>query len=279
MPHVVISSAIRRIGNSRSRHRLKIGAYARYSSGVERLPNEVGGQWFKSFFRAYLFIFILQVGFMQKNYTHISVVLDRSGSMRAIADDMIGGFNQFLAEQQKVPGKGTITLIRFDNEIDTVCDFINLLEAHPINQEILKPRGNTALLDAIGYGLAKTGERLASMAEDDKPNKVIFLIITDGQENASKEYTYKKISEQVSHQTEVYKWEFIFLGANQDAIFTANKLGIQAGNALTYAADDQGTTDALKDVSSNILTSRASTAGGQSVNTSFTSDQRKKQLR
>lgn len=212
---------------------------------------------------------------MQENYTHISVVLDRSGSMNSIKNDMIGGFNKFLTDQKAVEGKATFSLVRFDDVIETVINFVNLQEAKPIDSTILDPRGSTALLDAIGQTIDELGSKLAKLSEDEKPSKVIVMIITDGQENSSYKFSNLQIAEKIKHQTEVYQWQFIFLGANQDAIATAKSIGIAASSSITYAADSEGTKDALEGTSNLLRSYRA----GKSNQVSYSDADRKKQLR
>lgn len=212
---------------------------------------------------------------MQENYTHISVVLDRSGSMNSIKNDMIGGFNKFLTDQKTVEGKATFSLVRFDDVIETVVNFVNLKDVKPIDSTILDPRGSTALLDAIGQTVDELGAKLAALSEDEKPSKVIIMIIIDGQENSSSKFSNIQIAEKIRHQTEIYQWQFVFLGANQDAIATAKSIGIAASSSITYAADSEGTRDALEGTS-NLLRSYR---GGESKQVSYSDADRKKQLR
>jgi hypothetical protein len=189
---------------------------------------------------------------MQQDYTDINIVLDRSGSMQSIKDDTIGGFNAFLAEQKAVPGEATISLVQFDNVYEVVYGGMALSQAPELTAKTFVPRGSTALLDAIGRTINQTGERLAVMPESERPSKVIFVILTDGYENASQEFTATQINQMIQQQRDTANWEFVFLGANQDAITTASQLGIQAGNAMSYAASPVGTRAAFKSVAKNL---------------------------
>jgi hypothetical protein len=189
---------------------------------------------------------------MKPNYTDINIVLDRSGSMQSIKADTIGGFNAFLEQQKVTPGEATITLAQFDDVYEVVYRAIPLPQAPELNGETFVPRSATALLDAIGRTINETGTRLSKLREADRPSQVIFVILTDGEENSSVEFTAQHINQMIRHQRDVYKWEFIFLGANQDAITTASELGMSGGQALTYAASPQGTQAAFKAVARNV---------------------------
>ncbi|MGI0494675.1 vWA domain-containing protein [Alkalinema pantanalense CENA528] len=189
---------------------------------------------------------------MKSHYTDINIVLDRSGSMQSIKADTIGGFNAFLEQQKQVPGEATITLAQFDDVYEVVYRAIPLHQAPELNDRTFVPRSSTALLDAIGRTINETGSRLAAMAEVDRPSHVIFVILTDGEENASQQFSALQINQMIRHQSDVYNWEFVFLGANQDAITTASKLGMKADQAITYAASPAGTQAAFKAMSRNM---------------------------
>lgn len=195
---------------------------------------------------------------MKKDYTDITVVLDRSGSMSSVADDTIGGFNRFLADQKAVPGFATITLVQFDDQYDVVIDAKPIADAAALTRETFVPRGSTALLDAIGKTIVRTGQRLAAMSEGDRPANVLFVIITDGFENASREYSRDKVFAQISEQRSKYNWQFMFLGANQDAIAEATKLGMSAGSSLTYANNAAGNVAAYQSVTRAVTQCRVS---------------------
>lgn len=195
---------------------------------------------------------------MKDKYCHISVVLDRSGSMASIRTDTIGGLYTFIEEQKKVDGNATLSLVQFDDVVDDVFIF-NDINDIDINKDYnFIPRGMTALYDAIGRSIVKTGEELSKMSEDERPSKVIFVIITDGAENSSREYSHGDINKMIKHQSDTYSWEFVFLGANIDAVSTGTSLGIKGGNTITYAANTNGVTAAYGSVSANLSAFRTS---------------------
>lgn len=168
----------------------------------------------------------------------IVVLLDRSGSMASIKKDMEGGFDSFVAEQRKEPGECVLTLVQFDSDgIDTIHEAKPLANVPPMK---LDPRGSTPLLDAMGQTIRRTGERFAKMAEASRPARVLFMVITDGQENASKEFKKDAIKAMVEEQANVWKWQFSFLGANVDAFGEAAALGIAASASSNYAPNAAG---------------------------------------
>lgn len=190
---------------------------------------------------------------MKQNHTDITIVLDRSGSMRSAIDDTIGGFNQFLKDQREASGTASVTLHQFDDQFETPMKAQDVKTAPELTSKTFVPRGYTALLDAIGRAIGDTGARL----EAEPAEKVVFVIITDGHENASREYNHTKVHEMISHQRDKYSWEFVFLGANQDAIKAATNLGMAAGNAMTYAANSDGTKKAFAATSANLCAMRS----------------------
>jgi hypothetical protein len=213
---------------------------------------------------------------MNENLTDISIVLDRSGSMSVVKTDTIGGFNDFLKAQKACPGEAVLTLAQFDDKYDIVHNGINIQDVPELNDETFVPRGWTALLDAIGRTINATGARISALPEDARPSKVIFVILTDGQENSSKELTREEVMKMIKHQTKTYKWDFVFLGANQDAIQAGVRMGILANNSMTYAADAKGTQDAFRSVSVNLCSSRI---GADMSRGYFTATDREKQKR
>lgn len=198
---------------------------------------------------------------MRDDFTDITVVLDRSGSMAAVADDTIGGFNQFLLDQKRAPGEGVLTLVQFDNEYEFVHTAKPLEEVPPLSSATFIPRGSTALLDAISRAIGQTHERLAKMDESDRPGTVIFVILTDGQENSSREATVDNVFARITEQQEKRGWKFIFLGANQDAIKSGARLGIGAGSSLTYAHTPRGSRDAFASTSRSVARLRQKLKG------------------
>lgn len=191
---------------------------------------------------------------MKTNHTDITIILDRSGSMSSVADDTIGGFNRFLDDQRNAAGTASITLHQFDTEFETPIKSQDVKTAPNLTPSTFIPRGSTALLDAIGRGIIDTGARLATEGAE----KVVFVIITDGHENASHEYNQAKVHEMIGHQRDKYAWQFVFLGANQDAIKTASNLNMPAANAMTYAHNPTGTRKAFAAVSANLVSMRCS---------------------
>jgi hypothetical protein len=197
---------------------------------------------------------------VRNDLTDISIVLDRSGSMASVWEDTIGGFNSFIEAQRKLPGACSVSAIQFDNKYDTLYTARPVSEAPLLNKETYIPRGMTALLDAIGRTITNTGARLSALPEDQRPSKVIFVILTDGAENSSREFSREQVFLMIKLQREAYQWEFVFLGANQDAIATAAGLGMAAGSSMTYAANAKGTLRAFASASNYVGQSRAGAA-------------------
>jgi hypothetical protein len=193
---------------------------------------------------------------MNQNLVEIARVVDRSGSMYSITTDAIGGFNAFLEGQKADPGSARLTLVLFDHEYQVVHESADIQSVPPLNEDTYEPRGSTALLDSLGRTIDDTGKRLAAMPEDERPRKVIVAILTDGMENASQHYSHGKISEMITHQRDVYDWDFVFLAANQDAIAEAGKLSIGADHAIAFAATAQGVREAYTTMSDRVSASR-----------------------
>lgn len=193
------------------------------------------------------------------NTTHIAVIIDRSGSMMTCLDDTIGGFNAFLAEQRKIKNDvATMTLVQFDDQYQVDFKDRALVEVADLNKDTYVPRGNTALLDAIGKTIVTVGESLKAKSEKNRPSKVIMIIMTDGQENWSKEYTRTKIFEMITHQRDKYQWEFVFMGASEGSIKDAASYGISAGSTAHYTSSPQGTEQAFQGLSANMSNYRSS---------------------
>lgn len=176
-----------------------------------------------------------------KDKTDIIIILDRSGSMSNVKDDTIGGFNNFLEEQRKVEGEASLSLVQFDDQYEVVYLDKDINSADKLTEATFQPRGMTALYDAVGRTINSVGNRLANLPEAERPSHILFVILTDGFENSSKEFNASKISEMITHQRNVYKWEFMFIGANQDAVLSAKEIGIPVYAALTYAPNAEGT--------------------------------------
>ncbi len=175
---------------------------------------------------------------MKSDLTEIAFVLDRSGSMDSVAPAAIAGFNEFLAAHQSAPGRARLTLVLFDDEYLVPAASIPVSEVVPLTVETYVPRNSTALLDAIGRTIDELGERLSHLAEADRPGAVILAVLTDGYENASTKYTWKEVASRIRHQQQTYRWKFLFLGANQDAIATAARMSISQRDAATINAAD-----------------------------------------
>jgi hypothetical protein len=198
---------------------------------------------------------------MNKNLTEIAFILDRSGSMKSCAVGAIAGFNQFLKTHQDQPGKARFTLVLFDDQYEVPCASLPIEEVTALDETIFLPRGMTALLDAIARTIDELGSRLAAEPEENRPGQVIVAILTDGLENASARFTWGDVSSRIKHQAEVYKWEFLFLGANQDAIATAAQMCIAAENAATIAGDIIGIRSSGRSLSRKSLALRKKGVG------------------
>jgi uncharacterized protein YegL len=178
---------------------------------------------------------------MKKDLTELVFILDRSGSMSGLESDTIGGYNAMLEKQKKEPGEALITTVLFDDKYELLHDRINIRGLAPITDKEYYVRGTTALLDAIGNTINKLANVQKRTSEDERAEHVMFVITTDGMENASREFSYEKIRHMIEHQKSKYGWEFIFLGANIDAIETAERFGISKDRATNYHADSEGT--------------------------------------
>lgn len=198
----------------------------------------------------------------KENFTSINVIIDQSGSMGHLRSDTIGGFNTFLNEQKQVPGEAIFTLCLFNTEYNLPFNFVKLAAVPDLTSELYCPSGSTALLDAVGTTINQVGAKLAAMPEEERPSKVIFLIITDGEENSSNEFTKSQIKSMISHQQDVYKWDFIFMGANIDAVAEGDALGIAARNSINYSASAAGTKSLYNSVSRSLRSYRSSKGPG-----------------
>jgi uncharacterized protein YegL len=165
---------------------------------------------------------------MKSGLCEIVVVLDQSGSMDSIVNDAIGGFNTFLKAQQQLPGEANFSLILFNttNHYEERYLSAPIKDVKPLDNTTYIPNRGTPLYDAVGTAIDKLGEKLAAMKEEDRPEKVVFVILTDGEENSSTDYAYAKIKEMITHQTDAYKWQFVFLASNMDAKAIGTSLGV-----------------------------------------------------
>ncbi|WP_053362285.1 vWA domain-containing protein [Bacillus sp. FJAT-27251] len=175
---------------------------------------------------------------MNINLTEIVFLLDRSGSMAGLEKDTIGGFNAFIQKQCQLEGETRVTAVLFDDQYEVLWDGVEAPAARLSDQYYV--RGCTALLDAAGKTIVDVGHRLSRTSEENRPGKVIFVITTDGEENASTEFTYDKVKQLIQHQQEKYNWEFIFMGANIDAVAEAGSLGIENSRAYQFMGTEKG---------------------------------------
>ena len=178
---------------------------------------------------------------MKKNLTELVFILDRSGSMAGLEKDTIGGFNAMIEKQRGEPGEALISTVLFDNETEVIHDRIPLDRVPALTEKEYFVRGCTALLDAVGGAIHHIGNVHKYAREEDRPEKILFVITTDGMENASHFYTYDQVKAMIQRQQEKYGWEFLFLGANIDAAREAARFGIRADRADNYYADSVGT--------------------------------------
>lgn len=178
---------------------------------------------------------------MKKNLTELVFILDKSGSMGGLEKDTIGGFNSLLERQRKESGACVLTTVLFDSRYELLHDRMDIQAVRPITEKEYRVGGSTALLDAIGKTIHKIATAQKNTAEEYRAEKVLFVIITDGEENSSREYSPQQIKELLQRQKERYGWEFLFLGANIDAVQTAGQFGIDADRAVDYVPDSEGT--------------------------------------
>lgn len=179
--------------------------------------------------------------YMKKNLTELVFILDRSGSMAGLEADTIGGFNAMMEKQRGEPGEAIISTVLFDNESEVIHDRIPMNRVPALTEREYYVRGCTALLDAVGGAIHHIGNVHKYAREEDRPEKILFVITTDGMENTSRRYTYDKVKAMIERQQEKYGWEFLFLGANIDAAQEAARFGIRADRAANYHADGVGT--------------------------------------
>lgn len=201
------------------------------------------------------------------DYRHYILIIDRSGSMHRIRADAEGGIAQFVREQKALPGKATLSLYQFDTEHDTVYSFVPLAK---IRKYTLTPRGGTALLDGVGFAVTSEGEKLAALPEAERPGKIVVVIATDGGENASREYSKAQVRDMTAEQQDLYGWQHLYLGANQDAFAEAGGMGIGGQSSMNYAATSDGTRSAY--AAASAAATRFTT--GAAADVSFTDAER-----
>ena len=199
---------------------------------------------------------------MKQNLTEMVFILDRSGSMAGLEGDTIGGFNAMIDKQRREEGQAYVSTVLFDNVSTVIHDRVDIRKIEPMTRKDYYVRGCTALLDAVGGAIHHIGNVHKYAREEDRPEKTIFVITTDGMENASKEYTYERVRKMIEHEQEKYGWEFLFLGANIDAAKEAARFGITEDRAANYHADHEGTAVIYEAMSEAVCNVRACRAMG-----------------
>jgi len=198
----------------------------------------------------------------KSDYTHIVFVLDRSGSMASVADDAVGGFNQFLNEQKIAPGQATMTFAQFDHEFEMLYNFVPVSQVPELNEKTFQPRGMTRLLDAVGNTINRVGKHLSAMDEYQRPSKVVFAILTDGHENDSREFNRSKVFEMIKHQESKYNWQFAYLSSDMNAVLDAQSYGIPTAGTYHFTANSGS---AMKGAFVNLSASLTSYRSGADV--------------
>lgn len=194
---------------------------------------------------------------MRKNLTEIVFILDKSGSMSGLEKDTIGGYNSFIEKQKKAEGEALVSTVLFSDESMVIHDRVPVSKIEPLNDAQYSVGGCTALLDAIGCAISHIGNIHKYARKDDVPEKTVFVITTDGEENSSHMYDYSKVKQMIERQQKKYNWEFLFLGANIDAAGEASKLGIHKDRAVRYVCDGVGTILNFSTVSNAIMEVRS----------------------
>lgn len=205
---------------------------------------------------------------VNKDFSALMLIVDCSGSMSSIWEEAESSMNNLLKEQRELPGKLSIKMVEFNERVKSK----KLVDSSKFGEWKMFPSGFTALYDAIGIGIDELGKELAELTEDERPASVIVAIVTDGHENTSQEYTGEMIKEMINNQKAVFNWEFIFLGANQDAISTAQGFGIGKNSAMTFGANSAGVTNSVA------ATSRYLSETRSGLEASFTDDDRDKSM-
>ncbi len=195
---------------------------------------------------------------MKKGLTEMVFILDRSGSMAGLEKDTVGGFNTLLEKQKKAEGEALVSTVLFDHETDIIHDRVDVQTVPPLTEGEYVPRGSTALLDAVGGAIHHIGNIHKYAREEDVPEHTIFVITTDGMENASRRYSAQHVKAMIKWQKEKYHWEFLFLGANVDAVETARRYGIDEDRAVDVYADEDGINLQYEVLSTTVETMRSS---------------------
>jgi len=177
----------------------------------------------------------------REDLTEIAIIMDESGSMQSTADDAIGGYNSFIASQKEVEGHANVTLVLFDNKYEIVHAGIDVKDIPDLSNETYNPGGGTALIDALSKTIDSVSDRINTMEEDEKPGKVIIIVITDGEENSSREYKRSDVAKKLKDYQSRDKWELIFIGASNEILDQADDLGFKKDKMMRYAASSGGT--------------------------------------
>lgn len=206
-----------------------------------------------------------------KDFTSINILLDRSGSMGVCREETLNGLNVFIEDQQKEGDNADLTLVQFDSGgIDSIYSATPIKDVKKLELKDYVPRGYTPLLDALGKTIVNVGERFSSMKEEDRPDKVVFVVITDGEENASHEYKRETIKKLIEQQQSIYNWQFVYLGANQDSFTEAGSIGFSAQNVSNYG---YATTDQMMAATTQNIRNYRVSSNTQSL--AYSDDQRK----
>ena len=200
---------------------------------------------------------------MKKDYTHILIVLDASGSMSSIQDDIKGSFNEFLRQQREAEGQTVFDLFQFSDDVHRLVRRADLADFHDDLMSRYTCSGCTALNDAVCTAIDTIGQEFADMPETERPEHVMCVIITDGMENASREYTARDVRNRIRHQKEVYNWTFEFLAANQDAFESGRNLGLDRESCMNFVADKAGVRSMCRMLACNVSSLRSSSKGGK----------------
>ena len=209
---------------------------------------------------------------MKKGLTEIVFILDRSGSMSGLESDTIGGYNSMIEKQKKEEGEALISTVLFDGQTDVLHDRVSLDKISPITEKEYYVRGSTALLDAVGGAIHHIGNVHKYAREEDVPEKTLFIITTDGMENSSRQYSYDKVKKMIEKQKEKYHWEFIFLGANIDAVGVADRFGVDRQHAVRYECDSAGTALNFQ-VMNKMVSCARSAKSAKAMNEAFCSEE------
>lgn len=194
---------------------------------------------------------------MKNNLTEMVFILDRSGSMYSLTDDTIDGYNSLLSKQRKEEGEAFVTTVLFDHKYELLHNHVDIKDIQPLTEKEYFARGCTALYDAVGRTINDIGNRLSNTPEEERPEKVVVVIVTDGFENSSCEFDKETVKNMIEHQQDKYSWVFMFLGANMDAEKEASDLGIKKGYSKTYTASKAGTTSVYSAVSCAMTATRS----------------------